>query len=69
MKERVLFLFFFFWAIGECIRKILHRKEIPCPHCGFDMTWYRRDVRIAKKIVEDFWKKNPRNTPKESSHI
>jgi hypothetical protein len=43
------------WPIAEFVNKILYRKEIPCPYCGFDATWYRRDVKIAKKKVETFW--------------
>ncbi len=43
------------WPIAEFVNKILYRKEIPCPYCGFDATWYRRDVKVAKKKVESFW--------------
>ncbi|MBF0300055.1 MAG: hypothetical protein HQK51_15135 [Oligoflexia bacterium] len=55
------------WACYEMIIKIFYRKELPCPHCGFDMTWYRRDVRIAKKLVKDFWhNKNQQTSPATS---
>lgn len=60
MKERVFLLVFFLWIGMEMVRKMIHRKEIPCPHCGFDMTWYKRDVRVAKKLVQDFWKDHPK---------
>ena len=43
------------WPIVEFMNKILYRKEIPCSYCGFDATWYRRDVKIAKKKIENFW--------------
>ena len=46
------------WIIFEVANKLLYRKEITCPYCGFDATWYRRDVNLAKHKVEDFWKTN-----------
>ena len=55
MQERVLVIPFLVWPAFECFIKINHRKEIPCPYCGFDMVWYRRDVRVAKEQVERFW--------------
>ena len=30
-------------------------KQISCPHCGFDATWYKRDVKVARQLVKDFW--------------
>jgi hypothetical protein len=47
------------WGAFEGFNKMLYRKELPCPYCGFDATWYRRDVRIARKKVEEFIKENP----------
>jgi hypothetical protein len=63
------------WPIVEFTNKILYRKEIPCSYCGFDATWYRRDVKVAKRKVDDFWserlpskqKKASINLPKTSS--
>ena len=43
------------WCAFEFTNKVLYRKDIPCPHCGFDATWYRRDVKMAKLKVERFW--------------
>jgi hypothetical protein len=43
------------WPIVEFANKILYRKEIPCSYCGFDATWYRRDVKVAKRKVDAFW--------------
>lgn len=43
------------WTIFEVTNKVLYRKEVPCPSCGFDATWYRRDVKMAKNKVEQFW--------------
>lgn len=51
--------FFVLWAGFESIRKMLYRRELPCPYCGFDATWYRRDVRVARQQVETFLKEHP----------
>lgn len=56
MKAKVVFMFFIVWMLFETINKFLFRKEIPCPDCGFDATWYKKDVKVARKKVEDFWK-------------
>lgn len=63
MHEKAVFIFFIVWPSFEIINKILYRKELPCPYCGFDATWYRRDVKVARKIVKNFWDK--KNTPQE----
>lgn len=55
MGFKSLSLFFVVWLGFELVNKMLYRKEIPCPYCGFDATWYRRDVKVAKKKVEEFW--------------
>ena len=55
MSGRSLFSFFFYWAGFEGVRRLLFRKEIPCPHCGFDASWYKRDVKMAKQLVHNFW--------------
>lgn len=47
------------WAIFESVHKSLFRKDVKCPYCGFDPTWYKKDVRVARKQVEDFLKQNP----------
>jgi hypothetical protein len=47
------------WAIFEMTHKLLYRKDIKCPYCGFDPTWYRRDVRLARKKVQEFLDNNP----------
>ena len=43
------------WGLFEGIHKLQFRKEIPCPYCGFDATWYKRDVKMARKAVKEFW--------------
>lgn len=51
-----LFAFFIVWGSFEFVRRSLFKKEIPCPHCGFDASWYKRDVKKARELVETFWR-------------
>ncbi len=60
---KTLFLYFFFWAAFEFVRRSLFKKELPCPHCGFDASWYKKDVKVAKAKVKEFW-----SVQKHSSH-
>mgnify|MGYP000150273209 CR=1 FL=1 len=62
MGEKSLYLFFIVWLSVELANKLLYRKEIPCPYCGFDATWYRRDVKVANKMVKNFWKNQNRSS-------
>lgn len=47
------------WAIFESIHSSLYRKELRCPYCGFDPSWYKKDVKFARQKVEEFLKQNP----------
>ena len=47
------------WATFDSIYKSLYRKDLKCPFCGFDPTWYKKDVKISRKQVQDFLVKNP----------
>lgn len=58
MGAKSFTLIFPIWLLMEIGNKILYRRDIPCPYCGFDATWYRRDVTVANKMVKDFWKSN-----------
>lgn len=62
------------WVFFEGIHKSLYRKDLKCPSCGFDPTWYKKDVKLARRKVEEFLKQNPespilrrRNTEESSS--
>jgi len=46
---------FLVWGAMEFSLRVLFKKEIPCPHCGFDATWYKKDVRVARQKVKEFW--------------
>ena len=56
MGARSSFVFFIFWALFEAGIRMNFRKEIPCPHCGFDASWYKKDIKVARRLVEEFWK-------------
>ena len=47
--------FFVVWGTFEAVLRATFRKEVPCPHCGFDASWYKRDVKVARKLVSEFW--------------
>ncbi len=55
MEWRSLFMYFFLWSALESLLRVLYKKDVPCPHCGFDATWYQRDVREARRRVQEFW--------------
>jgi predicted RNA-binding Zn-ribbon protein involved in translation (DUF1610 family) len=48
-------IFFVSWGVFELAVRSDYKKQIACPHCGFDATWYKRDVKVARQIVKDFW--------------
>jgi len=47
--------YFIFWMLFEGSQRLLFKGEVPCPHCGFDASWYKRDVRVARQKVQEFW--------------
>jgi len=60
---------FLVWASFEIARRLLFKRDVPCPHCGFDATWYKRDVKMARKLVAEFWeKKKSPSPPTKISH-
>jgi len=63
---KTVYLYFIVWLAAEITNKALYRSELPCPYCGFDATWYKRDVRVARTKVEEFWSaKNATNNKTE----
>ncbi len=52
---KCFFVFFVVWGIFELAVRTDYKKQISCPHCGFDATWYKRDVKVARQLVKDFW--------------
>lgn len=61
MQWNGIFSFFVIWACFELGIRLAFRKEIPCPHCGFDASWYKKDINVARKLVKDFWKEQESN--------
>jgi len=59
LEWKTLGSFFFIWAGYEFTRKLLYRRDLRCQNCGFDPTWYKRDVRIARRRVEEHLQQNP----------
>jgi predicted RNA-binding Zn-ribbon protein involved in translation (DUF1610 family) len=65
---KTVFSYFFYWAAFEFFRRALFKKNIPCPHCGFDASWYKRDVKVARAKVKEFWSlQGVENTSKTQS--
>ena len=57
MGPRSVFWFFPVWACFEVAFSLNFRKEVPCPHCGFDAGWYKKDVKVARQLVDEFWQR------------
>lgn len=55
MGANSFIVFFLTWGLFELAVRTDYKKQIACPHCGFDATWYKRDVKVARQIVKDFW--------------
>jgi hypothetical protein len=46
-----------FWAAFELFHRSRVRGMLACPHCGFDPYLYLVDVKLARKEIEDHWKR------------
>jgi hypothetical protein len=66
---KCFWIFFFVWGAFELTNKILYRRELPCPHCAFDPTWYRKDVKVARQKVLEFFENNPIEAQKRMDEI
>lgn len=53
---------FFIWAVFELAVRSDFKKQVPCPHCGFDATWYKKDVKVARQKVKEFWSTKEQNS-------
>lgn len=47
--------FFAIWGVFELAIRSDFKKQVACPHCGFDATWYKKDVKVARQKVAEFW--------------
>ncbi len=63
---KCFFVFFVVWAVFELAVRSDYKKQVPCPHCGFDATWYKKDVKVARQLVKDFWAQKQTVTPQNS---
>lgn len=52
---KCFFVFFVVWALFELTVRTDYKKQVACPHCGFDATWYKKDVKVARQLVKEFW--------------
>jgi len=59
--EVAYFLYPFCWMIVDFSRKIIFRKDMICPECGFDAVHYVRDVRKARGLVKKHLDENPQS--------
>lgn len=57
LQWRSLSFVVFYWAAYEIVRRMVYRSGIECPYCGFDASWYKRDVKVARRLVDEFWQK------------
>ncbi|MCR9204271.1 MAG: hypothetical protein NXH75_06830 [Halobacteriovoraceae bacterium] len=64
---KTLAVFFPVWMAFEVIRRHLFSREVPCPHCGFDASWYKRDVKVARRRVAEFWETQQSKVPDTAS--
>jgi hypothetical protein len=55
MGVKCFFIFFVVLTVFELSIRTDFKKQVPCPHCGFDATWYKKDVRVARQVVKEFW--------------
>ncbi len=66
---RAVVVFFMVWGVMEFSLRLLFKKEIPCPHCGFDATWYKKDVQVARQKVKEFWDEKRPDTAENAEPI
>ncbi len=54
-KSFFVLVFFMAWGLLEFGVRLTYRRQIPCPYCGFDASWYKQDIKVARKLVHEFW--------------
>jgi hypothetical protein len=59
-------VFFLVLGLFELAIRSDFKKQVPCPHCGFDATWYKKDVKVARQKVADFWAQKQMANPSVS---
>lgn len=66
---KCFFIFFVIWAVFELAVRSDFKKQVACPHCGFDATWYKKDVKVARQLVKDFWAQKQGVTDQKSEAV
>jgi hypothetical protein len=56
-------IFFAIWGAFELAIRSDFKKQVACPHCGFDATWYKKDVKVARQKVAEFWVQKSQSDP------
>lgn len=56
-----IYSFFIFLSTMEIFTRLYYKNELPCEHCGFDALWYKKDIKVARKLVKEFWDKKQKN--------
>lgn len=46
-----------FWVCFEVIYRLRTRRDLLCMNCGFDPLLFLQDATLAKKEMEEFWRK------------
>ena len=67
MNIRAFFVFFVVWGGFELGFRVVYRKELSCPYCGFDAAWYKKSIPVTRKLVDEFWGRteNSQNIPQK----
>ena len=60
-------IFFAIWGAFELAVRSDYKIQVPCPHCGFDATWYKKDVKVARQKVAEFWAQKQTVNPSVSN--
>lgn len=62
-------VYFAVWGSFELAIRSDYKKQVACGHCGFDATWYKRDVKVARQKVAEFWAQKNAANPSVSETV
>jgi hypothetical protein len=58
MGPASFFAYFFILVTVESVKKLIYRKEVVCPYCGFDPVLYTKDIKKARLKIQDHLQEN-----------